>query len=64
VSELEFSRPVWIIEDKVVANLLSEGVYGSLLEWSKDGIYYKEYVNVEDYDELDQLGFSYELDCD
>lgn len=64
MKEIELSRPVWLIEDKVMANVVSEGLYNSLLEWVKDGMYYKEYVNVEDYFELDQMGFSYELDCE
>lgn len=58
------NRPVWLIEEEVVGNLISEGVYYSTVEWTKDGIYHKEYISTEDYNELDELGFPYEVDCE
>jgi hypothetical protein len=62
MKEIELSRPVWIIDEEVVGNLISEGVHASTIEWIKDGIYYKEMLIIEEYNELEDLGFPYEID--
>jgi hypothetical protein len=62
MKQITLSRPVWIIEERTMGNLLKEGSFYSLVEWVKDNVYYQEFLSSEEFSEIDEYGILYEID--
>lgn len=55
-----FHRLVWMIEERVTAELISYGAYSSRVKFSYNGIEFDEIVMNEDFILYDELGVEYE----
>lgn len=56
-----FNKLVWMIEEKVSAELVSYGAFSSRVKFFSDGIEYDEIVMNEEFISHDDLGFEYEV---
>ena len=55
-----FHRLVWMIEERVTAELISFGAFSSRVRYFYNGTEYDEIVMNEDFIPYDELGVSYE----
>jgi hypothetical protein len=50
---------VWIYEESVYGNIISEGVYASLIRYQKDGIDHQVYLENDEFIVMDEIGFEH-----
>lgn len=55
-----FHRLVWMVDEKVTAELISYGAFSSRVKYFHNGIEYDEIVMNEDFIPYEDLGFEYE----
>lgn len=55
-----FHRLVWMIDEKVTAELISHGAFSSRVKYFYNGMEYDEIVMNEDFIHYEDLGVEYE----
>jgi len=56
-----FHRLVWMIEEKVTAELISYGAFSSRVKYFYNGMEYDEIVMNEEFIHYEDLGVEYEI---
>lgn len=55
------NRLVWMVEERVTAELVSFGAFSSRVKFTADGIEYDEIVMNEDFIPIEEMGIEHEI---
>lgn len=53
---------VWLLDERVYAQLISLGAYASHIKYTKDGIDYNVTISNEDFEYFGEYGIDYDTD--